>query len=254
MKKILTILCLSFLFFGCKKNENPVENIPNLKINLNTYPVINCPNQISLGMDESVTLRIDCEMNGSELDRFTITKVDNRGEIDFIMDSILTMSNTISFYSFFHINDSELDKHFSPYIYNFKIKDAVGNYNSFTLTINTLPPPPPPSPGNHRLSGVWSVTETESKLIYEVMIEHDSATNRVKIFGFANSGSMSNPATGVVIDNSLVLDVNQTIGDGWVINGAGTISETSTSINFPYTLNDGANLHMISAVYTKITN
>lgn len=112
---------------------------------------------------------------------------------------------------------------------------------------------PSPSPADPRLlfTGMWSVSETETRLTYEVNIEVDTKSQTgVYIYNFANAGSGSNPAHAVVSGNTISLDPDQIIGDGWIINGSGSLS--GTKINWPYTLNDGANLHHISAFYTKL--
>ncbi|MFH1161619.1 MAG: hypothetical protein V1733_11850 [bacterium] len=112
---------------------------------------------------------------------------------------------------------------------------------------------PNPSPADPRLAfvGNWSVNETEQRLTYEANIESDpySLNGGVYIYNFANAGSSSNPAYAYVSGNTITLEVNQVIGDGWIINGSGI--KSGNTINWPYTLNDGANLHNINAVFTK---
>ncbi|MBE0648867.1 MAG: hypothetical protein IH596_13940 [Bacteroidales bacterium] len=113
---------------------------------------------------------------------------------------------------------------------------------------------PTPAPADPRqiFLGIWSVTETETRLTYEVNIEIDTKSQNggVYIYNFANSGTSSNPAYAFVSGNTISLDINQVIGDNWIVNGSGSLS--GTKINWPYTLNDGATLHYISAVYTKL--
>lgn len=113
-------------------------------------------------------------------------------------------------------------------------------------------PAPAPADPRTNYTGVWSVTETETKLTYEVSIEIDTESQNggVYIYNFANAGSSSNPAYAFVSGNTISLESNQVIGDGWIINGSGSLS--GSRINWPYTLNDGANLHYISAVFTKL--
>ncbi len=112
---------------------------------------------------------------------------------------------------------------------------------------------PNPSPTDPRLTfvGSWTVNETEPRLTYEASIESDiqSLNGGVYIYNFANAGSSSNPAYAYVSGNTITLEVNQVIGDGWIINGSGIRS--GNTINWPYTLNDGANLHHITAIFTK---
>jgi len=121
----------------------------------------------------------------------------------------------------------------------------------FSACTDTDPTPAPADP-RQAYAGIWSVTETETKLTYEVSIELDqkSQNGGVFVYNFANAGSTSNPAYAFVSGNTISLEVNQVIGDGWIINGSGVLS--GNKINWPYTLNDGANLHHLAAEYTKL--
>jgi hypothetical protein len=95
------------------------------------------------------------------------------------------------------------------------------------------------------------VNEQETKGTFEVTIELDaSSSTAVKIYNFANSGASSNPAIAEVSSTTITLVPEQVIGDGWIINGGGSLT-TSTMINWAYTLNDGATLHNLVAVFTK---
>jgi hypothetical protein len=112
---------------------------------------------------------------------------------------------------------------------------------------------PNPIPADPRLvfAGGWTVNETEQRLTYEAVVELDphSLNGGVYIYNFANAGSFGVPAYAYVSGNTITLEVNQIIGDGWIINGSGI--KSGNNINWPYTLNDGANLHHISAIFTK---
>ena len=113
---------------------------------------------------------------------------------------------------------------------------------------------PEPAPADERqaFAGAWRVNETETKLTYEVDIQLDprSLNGGVYIYNFANAGSSSAPAYAYVSGNTITLEVNQVIGDGWIINGSGILS--GSTIDWPYTLNDGANLHTISAIFQRL--
>ena len=115
-----------------------------------------------------------------------------------------------------------------------------------------LDPAPAPADPRQAFTGVWSVTESQTRLTYEVSIEIDQSSQKggVYIYNFANAGSSSNPAYAFVSGNTISLEVNQVIGDNWIINGSGVLS--GTRINWPYTLNDQANLYNISAIFTKL--
>ncbi|MEI6433357.1 MAG: hypothetical protein WCP32_00835 [Bacteroidota bacterium] len=98
--------------------------------------------------------------------------------------------------------------------------------------------------------GRWSVTESWTKLTYEVNITADpGSSDGVFISNFANTGSSATPAGAVVKGSSIILDANQVIS-GITINGSGSLS--GTTINWNYTLNNGADLINAVAIYSKI--
>ncbi|MEI7727326.1 MAG: hypothetical protein WCK09_19600 [Bacteroidota bacterium] len=98
--------------------------------------------------------------------------------------------------------------------------------------------------------GKWSVSETYTKLSYEVTISADpNSTNGVFISNFAMTGSSSVPASAEINGSSIVLDANQVIGTGLTVNGNGNLS--GTKINWNYTILDGATLFNAIAIYTK---
>ena len=113
---------------------------------------------------------------------------------------------------------------------------------------------PSPSPADPRESfvGNWMVNETGMKRTFECTITLDqSSTTRVLISNFAGSGPTSNPAVAEVSGNTINLIPDQVIGDGWIINGGGVLSG-SNKINWSYTLNNGADLFSLTAVFTRI--
>jgi hypothetical protein len=96
--------------------------------------------------------------------------------------------------------------------------------------------------------GKWNVTPT--KLTYEVTISEDPNTsNGVFISNFALIGSTYPPASAEVNGSSIVLDANQVIGDGLVVNGSGVFS--GNKITWNYTIFDGADLTNVSETYTR---
>ena len=115
----------------------------------------------------------------------------------------------------------------------------------------TEDPSPSPSDPRSAFVGTWSVDEQGNKLTYEVTISLDpSSSSQVVISNFANAGPSSNPARAEVSGNNIFLNADQVIGDGWTINGGGLMN-SSTKITWAYTLDDGATLHNLTAVYTK---
>jgi hypothetical protein len=99
--------------------------------------------------------------------------------------------------------------------------------------------------------GTWSVSESYTKLSYEVTIVADpNSANGVLISGFANT-LPSGPYTGAVISGSkITLDANQVIGDGLSISGGGNLS--GKTITWNYTIDDGATLLHAVAIYTRL--
>ena len=100
------------------------------------------------------------------------------------------------------------------------------------------------------LTGTWMVNEAKKKATYEVTILIDSATsNGVLIANFAGAGQ-DVKAIAYLSGNTLALKSNELLSNGWIVNGNGTVSGL-TRIDWPYTLNDGANQTNIQAVFTK---
>jgi hypothetical protein len=113
-------------------------------------------------------------------------------------------------------------------------------------------PDPSPTDARSAFLGRWSVVETPTKLSYEVNITADpNSTDGVFISNFANTGSGSTPAGAFIGGNTITLDPDQVIGDGWIINGYGSLSGT-TKINWNYNINDGADVNYYVATYTKL--
>lgn len=112
---------------------------------------------------------------------------------------------------------------------------------------------PTPTDPRAKFAGNWSVNETWTKLNYVVTITIDDGTGTgVWISNFANTGSSGLPALAYVSDNNITLaGPDQSIGEGLIVKGGGTISGTN-KINWNYTINDGATLFTAVAVYTKL--
>jgi len=110
-----------------------------------------------------------------------------------------------------------------------------------------------PDTGNERdkFIGTWSVNEIHTKLTYEVTIFADeSSSTEVKIYNFGGSGNTVKTKALVEGYDIGIFPANQSLSNGWVVDGSGTMSGT-TKINWTYTINDGANLIYAQAVYTK---
>jgi hypothetical protein len=100
------------------------------------------------------------------------------------------------------------------------------------------------------LTGTWLVNDSQLKQTYEATIVIDSASSTgVRIGNFAGAGP-SVYAIAYLSGNTLSLNNNELLSNGWIVNGSGTVSGT-TGIDWPYTLHDGANLTSNRAVFTK---
>jgi len=109
---------------------------------------------------------------------------------------------------------------------------------------------PEPTDDRSAFTGRWNVSETYTKLSYEVNIVADpNTTDGVFIYNFGNTGSSGLPAGASINEKTVTLDPDQVIGEGWTINGSGNLS--GTKIYWNYTLNDGATLIYAIATYTK---
>ncbi len=97
--------------------------------------------------------------------------------------------------------------------------------------------------------GRWNVSESKKISTYEVNITADpNSGDGVFISNFGNLGWSVEPAGATVTGNSIILDADQVIANV-TINGSGALS--GTKINWNYTLNTGADLFTVVAVYTK---
>lgn len=98
--------------------------------------------------------------------------------------------------------------------------------------------------------GSWNVSETWTKLSYEVTVTADpNSTDGVFITNFGNIGTGYPPAGASVSGSEIVLDPDQVIGDGITVNGSGYLA--GGKITWNYTMNDGATLIQAIAVYSK---
>jgi len=98
--------------------------------------------------------------------------------------------------------------------------------------------------------GRWNVSETWTKLSYEVTITADpNSETGVFIYNFANTGSGSIPAGASVSGSVITLDPDQVIGEGLTINGSGNYS--NSKIQWGYTLIDGATRIDAIATYSR---
>jgi hypothetical protein len=100
------------------------------------------------------------------------------------------------------------------------------------------------------LLGKWLANEIPKKNTYEVDIQIDSTIfNGVLISNFGGSGQTVK-AKASLTGNTLSLNTDQLLTNGWLVNGSGNVSST-TQISWSYSIHDGANLTNYTAVFSK---
>lgn len=99
------------------------------------------------------------------------------------------------------------------------------------------------------LLGTWLENDSGKKLTYEVIFQADTSATGILIVNFGGCGQ-NMKAIAYLSGTTLALKNNELLGNGWVINGSGTVTGT-TLINWPYSLHDGATLTNIQATFTK---
>lgn len=98
--------------------------------------------------------------------------------------------------------------------------------------------------------GSWKVTETCSRMNYNVTISDDPQNSaQVLIENFGNPGTGYAPAVALVTGNSIYVS-NQTIGSGWSVSGSGTMND-SGRIDWSYSLVINGNTQSCSAFYIR---
>ncbi len=98
--------------------------------------------------------------------------------------------------------------------------------------------------------GDWKVTETCSRMNYNVNISYDPQNSaQVLITNFGNPGSGYSPAVALVTGNTIYVS-SQTIGSGWSVSGSGTMND-SGKINWSYDLVINGSGQSCTATYSR---
>jgi hypothetical protein len=98
--------------------------------------------------------------------------------------------------------------------------------------------------------GDWKVTETCSRMNYNVTISDDPQNStQVLIENFGNPGAGYSPAVALVTGSTIYIS-SQTIGEGWSVSGSGTINDVGR-VNWNYTLVINGNTETCTAFYLK---
>ena len=101
--------------------------------------------------------------------------------------------------------------------------------------------------------GEWWVYETQTKLSYVVNIARDqNKSENFLITNFAYMGTEFPPAKAIVSGPIISLLSDQTIGNNWIVNGSGTVSENDEII-WNYSINNGNDLIYLIASYSRIS-
>jgi len=107
-------------------------------------------------------------------------------------------------------------------------------------------------PGDDRdkFVSTWSVSETCFKANYTVKITIDPSNSaQVLLANFGNPGPNYGPAVGIVAGNKIYVSTQNT-GDGWTVNGTGTLQDTHT-INWSYSLIIAGNNYTCTSEYIR---
>jgi hypothetical protein len=99
------------------------------------------------------------------------------------------------------------------------------------------------------LLGTWLENDSGKKGTYEVIFQADTSATGILIVNFGGCGQ-NMKAIAYLSGSTLALNTNELLGNGWIINGSGTVTG-STLINWPYSLHDGATLTNFQATFTK---
>ncbi len=105
-----------------------------------------------------------------------------------------------------------------------------------------------PTDARDKFLGTWSVSETCTRLDYDVVISLDPGnSSQVLVSNFAASGSNYDPAVALVTSNTIYVS-SQTVGEGWSVNGTGTY-QTNGTITWTYHLNITGTDYNCTAIY-----
>jgi hypothetical protein len=107
-----------------------------------------------------------------------------------------------------------------------------------------------PSITRNSLTGTWLVNETTKKNTYEVIIQVDSTNSTGVLISDFGGGGQNVKAKATLSGNIVSLSSDELLSNGWIVNGSGTVSNTSR-LNWTYSIHDGANLTNYTAVFTK---
>ena len=100
--------------------------------------------------------------------------------------------------------------------------------------------------------GTWKVNETCNRIPYQVTITKDlSNSSQVIINNFWLIGPDEKAPYAIVAGSNIVIPQQNIYNDGkTIVTGSGVLNKNT--IDWEYTVNDGADLHNCTATYEKI--
>lgn len=97
--------------------------------------------------------------------------------------------------------------------------------------------------------GTWHVSDNAARLNYDVTIERNPLNSNTEIF-LHNFAGLNGRVTGRIIDNTVVIDKQETGNENYFVEGTGSYINAN-KLEFTYTLDDNIETEMRNAVFTK---
>jgi hypothetical protein len=125
----------------------------------------------------------------------------------------------------------------------------------FAVSCEDLDNPDDTGDSRDKMTGTWQFIETSVKstksMSYVVTITKDPNNNsQVILANFVNPGTSDIQSVGIATSSQIVVN-EQTLSNGWVIEGSGKLDGTET-MNWNYSIIVGGDLEQYTAVATKL--
>lgn len=106
-----------------------------------------------------------------------------------------------------------------------------------------------------KMTGTWQFVENSKKngqsISYTVYISKDPGnSSQVILENFGNPGTSDIQSTGIATSSQIVV-TEQTLSNGWVIEGSGKLDGTET-MNWSYSIIAGGDIEQYTAVASKL--
>ncbi len=139
-------------------------------------------------------------------------------------------------------------KTFFPYYYLIALISIITLFSISSCAKDDTPDNPVTDEAQKFL-GTWHVSDNAARLNYDVIIERNSLNYNTGII-INNFADLNGTIKGNIINNTVVIDKQETGNDGYVVEGSGSY-KNSTRLEFTYTLDDNIETEMRNAVFTK---